>query len=386
MSQRGAKTYKFNRKVMKISVLTPNLSNNSLGRAWMLAKILQRHYEVEMIGPMFGSSIWEPVESEFSYISVKGRLFPQFIPEVYRMLRRIKGDVIYASKPLFTSFDIGLMKKFFARKPLVLDVDDWELPMCFRYHGRKNILYPNSYWSTLLNERLTHMADAITVSNRFLQRRFGGTIIYHARDTEYLDPLKYDGMSLKEKFGVAGNKIVAFLGTPRPHKGLEDLIRAIVTLQDKQVILMIMGLDKSRDAQNVRSMIEALLPKEQVLDLGIQPIHELPKFLSLTDLVVIPQRKTPESIGQIPARVFDAMAMAKPIIATRISDLPEILDGCGWVVEPENPRQLAQAIAKVFDNYEEARSIGERARVKCVTQYSYDAVEKVLDRAFNRFQ
>jgi len=48
---------------MKISLLTPDLSSNGLGRAYLLGKILQRDYEVEVIGPDFGDGIWKPVAS-----------------------------------------------------------------------------------------------------------------------------------------------------------------------------------------------------------------------------------------------------------------------------------------------------------------------------------
>jgi glycosyltransferase involved in cell wall biosynthesis len=54
--------------------------------------------------------------------------------------------------------------------------------------------------------------------------------------------------------------------------------------------------------------------------------------------------------------------MAKPIIATNISDIPEILDGCGWITEPENPRQLAEIIKYVFDHPVEAKEKGKKAR------------------------
>lgn len=43
---------------MKISILTPDFLHNCFGRAWLLAKVLQRHYHVEMIGPAFGDGIW----------------------------------------------------------------------------------------------------------------------------------------------------------------------------------------------------------------------------------------------------------------------------------------------------------------------------------------
>ena len=52
------------------------------------------------------------------------------------------------------------------------------------------------------------------------------------------------------------------------------------------------------------------------------------------------------------AKILDAMAMAKPIIATNVSDIPEILDNCGWIVEPENPEQLSKSIQYVLGNSE----------------------------------
>jgi len=44
---------------LKISILTPDLSHNCLGRVYLLAKILQKHYEVEVVGPMVCERIWE---------------------------------------------------------------------------------------------------------------------------------------------------------------------------------------------------------------------------------------------------------------------------------------------------------------------------------------
>jgi len=112
---------------MKISILSPNLSNNSLNRAYLLAKMLQRNYKVEIIGPMFGEYIWKPVaelgDVEYKFVKLKGRF------ESYRQLKglleKISGDVILATKPLFTSYGIGLFSKICKNRPLVLDIDDW---------------------------------------------------------------------------------------------------------------------------------------------------------------------------------------------------------------------------------------------------------------------
>ncbi len=97
---------------MKISVLTPDLSHNCLGRAFLLAKILQRHYEVEIVGPVSGNGIWEPlVNSDIPFKAIPGRIFPLIAFQIKSILREITGDVIYVSKPRFSSFDVGLLKK-----------------------------------------------------------------------------------------------------------------------------------------------------------------------------------------------------------------------------------------------------------------------------------
>ena len=49
---------------MKISILTPDLSSNCLGRTYILVKILQRNYEVEIIRTVFGEGIWELVAND----------------------------------------------------------------------------------------------------------------------------------------------------------------------------------------------------------------------------------------------------------------------------------------------------------------------------------
>ena len=387
---------------MKISILTPDLSHNCLGRAYLLAKILQRRYEVEIVGPIFGDGIWEPVANdksiEYKSVKISGRFKPYW--QIRKLAKKIDGDVIYASKPLFTSFGVGLLKKLSNSKPLILDIDDWQmgfmkeiysslsLAQSFKFLATSALFFysMSSYWNTLFGEKLSHLADEITVSNNFLQDKFSGTIVWHARDTEAFNPEKFDGSSLREKYDIARNKkVVMFSGTPRAHKGIEDLIEAINLLQTQDVLLTLVGADEDSYSQNLITMANKKLG-ERFKAFGLQPFEKVPEFLAMSDVTVIPQKRNLASVGQLPAKVFDAMAMAKPIIATNVSDLPEILDGCGWIVEPESPKQLARAIQHVIDHPEEARQMGQKARQKCIENYSWDAMEKILVNIFRKYE
>ncbi len=366
---------------MKITLLSFDLSHNCLGRAYLLAKVLERRYEIEIIGPTFGQGIWNPVDTgEFQYKSVPGVMYPFFLSSINKMLKSISCDVIYAIKPRPTSYGIGMIKKIQSKLPLILDIDDWELGFCQNIKSKIRINDPNSFLYTWLMEKSTFLADEITVSSTFLQKKFGGNIIIHGRDTNTFDPSKFDRDSLREKWNLNDKKVVMFFGTPTKHKGLEDIINVLNSLNRSDIIFFVVG---AQDDNYTRHLKE--LGGNKIKLIGMQPFHKVPEFLSMADLVILPQHKSANAVGQIPAKVFDAMAMAKPIIASRVSDLPEILDGCGMIFEPYDIEGLSECISYILDNEKEAQIIGNNAREKCIKEYSFDAIENILTGIFDKY-
>jgi glycosyltransferase involved in cell wall biosynthesis len=374
---------------MKISILVWDLSSHSIVRTYPIAKVLERHYQVEVLGPIFGSGIYEPYKDEFVYKYVKPPKvwLPVMIPSISRLIKKIEGDVIYAFKPMPTSYGLGLLAKLFKKLPLVLDIEDWDA--CFFeqmslkrkiYHTMRTAYSVNSGIYKGLMEHLTGLADQITVVSNFLQKRSGGTKLPHGADCSVFNPKYFRKEELKEKWNVHNKKNILFSGTALPHKGLEELIRALEILNHNNIQLLIVG--------KRTEYLEWLIKNRgsYIKYMGLLPHLRMPECLSLSDLVVLPQRNEAFAQAQVPGKIFEAMAMAKPIVATNVSDLPEILDGCGWIVEPENPEKLAEAIKHVLDNPEEAEKIGQKAQQKCIEKYSWDAMEKILLKIFKKYE
>lgn len=372
----------------KISVLCANLSSNALGRAYLLARVLRRRYEVEILGPIFGEGIWPPCDTgEFSYKPVRGGYFPRFFLSMRELLRQIEGDAVYAVKPRPASFGVGLLAKRLRGMPLVLDIDDWDIEGEYTLSrwrrllglaGRLHNPYANQY--LLLMERLIPQADAITTVSSLLQQRFGGVYVPHGRDTEHLDPTRYSGQTMRKAWGLDEHKIIMFLGTPRPHKGLEELIAALQLLDDLPLVLVIIGVDRGDPYTDQL----AALGEGRVRLLDMQPFTEIPRFLAAADLVALPQRDIPFARAQVPAKVFDAMAMARPIVATRVGDLPQILEGCGLIVPPGDVGALAGAIRWLVLDAPLAEELGRRARQRCIERYSWNVMEETLAQLFQQ--
>ncbi len=365
---------------MKISVLCFDLSDNAAGRAHLLARLMAPLGEVEVIGPRSGPAVWAPVASDgVRYVGVPGRRFPAFLGSIPVLARMADGDLIYASKPRLASAGIGYLKRVVGRRPLLLDIDDWEVGFFLRSGlwgtvGRAlNLANPAGLAWTWLMERLTRVADAITVASRFLQDRFGGTLLPHVRDTEAWKPGSADPTEARRRLGVEGERLVLFLGTPRAHKGVDDLCEAVRLLHAREVVLALVGADPEGSAGK---RLRARYPEVRIS--GPVPFSEVPAYLEAADIVAVPQRDAIDTRGQLPAKLFDAMALGRPIISTQVSMIPEILDGCGLIVPPADVGALARAIEHLLDHPGEAKELGQRARQRCVARYSFEAARRTL--------
>lgn len=360
---------------MTVSILNFDLSNNSLGRAYILAKMLSKKYDVEIIGPKFGKGIWHPVahDKTIKYIELSNTLW-----DWRKNLSKINGDIIYAVKPYGTSYGYALLKKLISRKLVILDEDDWDFGF-FLDKPKKQLIHEllhvdlfniNNPIYTYIFGKLAFLADHITVSSTFLQKKFGGTIIPHARDAEMfnVDPVRVS--ILRKEHNPENKTIIMFFGSVRKHKGIDTIVQALDAMEHKNILFLIVGVDTEA---------KKIIPERSYIKtLPTQDFQTLPTILAMADLVVLPQKNSPSTVGQVPAKVFDAMALGKPIIASDVSDLPLILKDCGLIFKVEDSIDLQKKIIFVLENPNEARDIGMIAKNKFQEEYSFDAVEKKL--------
>lgn len=365
---------------MKVSVLCFDCSENAAGRADLLARLLRPEYDVEVVGPCFKGEVWAPVnDGSVKYRTVRGSKYPAFLATLRSLVRLADGDLLYASKPRPTSYGVGLLARMARQRPLLLDIDDWEVGFFYRSGawgrlGRSlNVGNPNGLPWTWLMERLTGRAQAITVASRFLQQRFGGVLIPHVRDTDEWRPERYRPEPGRGRLGVSSERVVMFLGTPRAHKGIDDLAEAMRLLARPDVVLAVVGCaPESASARAFAGLGRGVRLVPEI------PFTEVPLYLAAADVVAIPQRLGPDTVGQVPAKVFDAMALGRPIVSTRVSMIPEILEDCAVLVGPGDPAGLARGIAWLLDHPGEAAALGRKARERSVARYSYASARQLL--------
>ena len=120
--------------------------------------------------------------------------------------------------------------------------------------------------------------------------------------------------------------------------------------------------------------IAAKLGLDDVFFVGWRGHDELPLGLALADLVVMPSVN--ESFGQ---SAIEAMACGVPVIATRSGGPPSFINTdparpTGWLVEPDNEVELAQALLEAMNRPGERRRRGERSLAVACASFSWKSL------------
>ncbi|MDB9526888.1 glycosyltransferase family 4 protein [Oscillatoria sp. CS-180] len=372
----------------RISILVSDLSSKGAGRwsgavrPFLLAKAIQQAgYTPEIIGFSHETSL-KGTSDDIPIRIIPLQQGVHLWRSARQMLRSLTGDLIYAYKLKPGSFGLALLHRQRHHKPLLLDIDDWELSWhggdSWRYRPTPKQLFRDTFKTggALRNpehplylqwmEKWTDRADHITTHNLFLQNRFGGTYLPNGKDTELFDPDQYDPETCRAALGLSDYRVLMFPGAPRPYKGVEDVLTALDRLNQPDLRLVIVGgspyddYDKHLRQRWGRWLIQ--LPKAKYED--------MPRHIAAAHIVVVPQRDDPATRAQFPLKLTDGMSMAKPIVASHVGDIPNILGQTGYLVEPNAPQQLAEKIDHVFASYSSALEKAKLARFRCQQNFS----------------
>jgi len=71
-----------------------------------------------------------------------------------------------------------------------------------------------------------------------------------------------------------------------------------------------------------------------------------------------------------PYSVVEAMMCGRTVVGTDVGGVREALEGCGFVVEPRNPEQMAEACLTLLRDPDLARDLGQKARAKALERFS----------------
>ncbi len=156
-----------------------------------------------------------------------------------------------------------------------------------------------------------------------------------------------------------------------PVKGVEVLIKAIASLNDRSIKLMVLGDDKSDYGNSLKSLVKEFNLEEQVMFLGKKP--DVRPYIADADLYVIPTLNEGRKEG-MPMALLEAMSMGIPVLGADISGIKFVLkDFKNLLFEAGNETVLAKEIQNIkILSIQERLELGNKLRSYVINNFNYD--------------
>jgi glycosyltransferase involved in cell wall biosynthesis len=170
-----------------------------------------------------------------------------------------------------------------------------------------------------------------------------------------------------KKIELTEARYILFFGFIRDYKGLDILIESLALVKEKIKVKLIVAGEFYEDDKKYKSLINKLkLDDDIILFSDFIPANNVKYYFSAADAVILPYKSATQSgIVQI------AVNFRKPVIASNVGGLGEVIKNneTGYIVEPENPNQLADAIIKFYDENKENEFSNNISKI--AEQYSW---------------
>ncbi len=193
------------------------------------------------------------------------------------------------------------------------------------------------------------------------------------------------GDSLRASCRPNGSQMILNVARLAPYKDQLTLVRAMALVHQQQPQARLCLIGPCTDTSYVRKVareVKLLGLEKRVMLLGEVPRSELLQLYELCDVFVLSSINEAQGLS-----VLEAMAKAKPVVATAIGPVLEILpaDG-GVVVPPQEPERMASAILEVLWNPARGQETGQRARCHALKSYQWRTIAQRTIHAYESFR
>jgi glycosyltransferase involved in cell wall biosynthesis len=249
-------------------------------------------------------------------------------------------------------------------------------------------------WKRWLTNRVLRRADALVVHARTeadegWERSGGRRVVRTFLPVHELGGAIPSRADARATLGIENTANVAlFFGHVRPFKGLDIALRAWRELRTDAILVAAgeawweraeeyerlaqeMGLARTKRRSDSQSDItssrtgESDLHKQVFFDFRFIPDSEIATYFAAADVVLAPYRIEAQS-----GVALTAFHFARPVIATTVGGLPEVIDGTnGILVPPKDPAALARAVDEFFTTRD--RESMEQSAAASARKYSW---------------
>ncbi len=304
------------------------------------------------------------------------------------------SDVLIATSPHFLTAVAGYGLARLRRLPFVFEVRDlW--PESIVAVGALPAGHPVVQGLTLVEEQLYRAADEIVVVTQSFRERLVARgvpadkidVVRNGVDLGRFTPSPRD-TPLRAKLDLGDRLVVAYVGTHGMAHGLSavlDVARGLLARDDIRFLFVGEGAERASLEARARE-----LGLTNATFLGALPRDAITEVYATADICLVPLRKTELFETVIPSKIFEILAMARPVVISVDGEARAIVEEAraGIFAPPEDVPAMTRAIVELASDADRRRRMGEAGRSYVIRSFDRDALARdyieVLERVVLR--
>jgi glycosyltransferase involved in cell wall biosynthesis len=306
-----------------------------------------------------------------------------------------KPDIVIATSPQFFCGWAGVFTSRVRRVPFILEVRDlWPDSIMAVGALRNGLLFRFLKW--LEGKMYAAAHEIVTVGEGYEEELIRKdiqstkiTVVPNGVDREIFYPRRAQE-KLREEYGLNHEFLCCYCGTIGMASGLEVVLRTAKLLKERQrndIKFLLVGEGAVAEELQEKTQQQNL---DNIVFLGRLDRRLIPGILSLSDACLVHLKKARIFQTVLPSKIFEASAMAKPIILGVEGYAADFVKkaNAGICIEPENAEQLFKAVVKLAENPSLGQTLGQAGREYVVQHHDRDVTARdyqdVIVRTYKR--
>jgi glycosyltransferase involved in cell wall biosynthesis len=178
--------------------------------------------------------------------------------------------------------------------------------------------------------------------------------------------------AIRERYGIAKNDLVLyFMGWIYNFSGLKEIVLDMAALREKYPHLKLLVVGEGEYYPELKKIVETHAMSDRVILTGKKPYEDIPGLIGAADICLLPAYNNEIMNDIVPIKMYEYLAMHKPVIATRLPGVMLEFGMSNGVRYVNTPNDVISHVVSLSDD--EIRSLSDEAK-NFIQQYSWDTI------------
>lgn len=205
------------------------------------------------------------------------------------------------------------------------------------------------------------------------------TVVMNTEDLDYFYslPIKEDIVKKYQPYFA-----ISYIGGFGWHRGIQTAISAMPQILSAIPEARLIMVGSGSNEAELKELAKRERVEQAIECIGWQPFELVPSYISASDVCLIPHIASGHTNSTIPHKIFQFMAMGKPVVVSSAKPLKRIVKetGAGLVYSSGDAEALSEAVIRIYRDNELATKLGEAGKKAAGQKYNWEIEgDKLVD-------